>query len=145
MSMHRLRQYFDDRREALRALAKAAAHNHRGLLGTTREMLVDTFLKGHIPAALTVGTGEIIGHRWATGAADDFSGQQDIVIYRNDMPVIHVAGPAQFLIEGVVATIEVKTNCEKSVDSLADIFKKVKMLRSIESASTVTLQMGQEG
>ncbi len=80
-------QYFEGRRKALLALGGAVAHPHRGVAGSERETLIRGFLKDHIPPMVGIGTGLVFGHRWANGTDDnEISTQQDIVIYRRDMP-----------------------------------------------------------
>jgi hypothetical protein len=74
-------------------------------LGFAREHFVHNILENILPKSVIVGTGEIVD---GTGKR---SGQQDVIIYRSDFPVITSLTPINtYLIEGVIATIEVKSN-----------------------------------
>lgn len=84
--------------------ANAGHMLHRG---TPREAFIREFLQGHISTRVSIGTGEIID---ATSEARQSRNQFDIVIYRNDYPKIDLGGGiSAFLVESVIATIEVKS------------------------------------
>jgi hypothetical protein len=75
--------------------------------GTPREIFIREFLQNHLPANLAIGTGEIIDSESIPGAPRN---QFDIVVYRRSFPKLHLGGGIDaFLIESVVATIEVKS------------------------------------
>jgi hypothetical protein len=79
--------------------------------GTPREFFVNEFLREHLSDHLAIGTGEIID-------ADSKPGQRrnqiDIVLYKRDYPKLAFGGGINgFLVESVVATIEVKSTLTK--------------------------------
>lgn len=88
---------------------------HPVLRGSPREWFIKEFLESHLPSTLEIGQGEIVnacsephpprGH---------YRNQVDIVIYRRDLPKITFSpSDAAFLIEGVVATLEIKSKLDK--------------------------------
>jgi len=89
--------------ETSRISANAGHTLHRG---TPRENLISNFLSTHLSANVSIGTGEIIDHR---SAPREQRNQFDIVIYRNNYPRLDFGGVTGFLVESVVATIEVKS------------------------------------
>lgn len=75
--------------------------------GTPREAFIKQFLEGHLSASVSIGTGEIIDAASAPRAPRN---QFDIVIYKNNYPKLDFGGGINgFMIESVVATIEVKS------------------------------------
>ncbi len=84
--------------------ANAGHMLHRG---TPREAFIKQFLEIHLSSNVAIGTGEIID---ATSSPRDARRQFDIVIYKNSYPKLDLGGGIScFLIESVVATIEVKS------------------------------------
>lgn len=95
-------------------------------LGSVREHFVNNILEQFLPKTVIVGSGEIVD---GTGSR---SGQQDIILYRSNFPVITSLTPINtFLAEGVIATIEVKsdlstgspTNLHKAFQSATKVHK----------------------
>lgn len=84
--------------------ANAGHTLHRG---TPREAFITEFLEGHLSANVAIGTGEIIdANSQPRGARNQF----DIVIYKRSYPKLNFGGGISgFMIESVVATIEVKS------------------------------------
>ena len=75
--------------------------------GTPREAFIREFLEDHLSASVAIGTGEIID---ANSAPRVQRNQFDIVIYKSSYPKLDFGGGISgFLIESVVATIEVKS------------------------------------
>src|SRR5712692_83027 len=75
--------------------------------GTPREAFIRQFLEGHLSERVAVGTGEIID---ANSKPKEQRNQIDIVIYKRDYPRLDFGGGINgFLVESVVATIEVKS------------------------------------
>ena len=89
--------------ELSRIPANAGHTLHRG---TPRENLISSFLSSHLSANVAIGTGEIIDHR---SKPREQRNQYDIVIYRHNYPKLDFGGVNCFLVESVVATIEVKS------------------------------------
>src|ERR1017187_1926729 len=143
MNAQPIRQYFEARRQGLVALSDAVIHTHAGIAGSAREVLIRELLTLHLPPALGVGTGLVFGHDWSnTGDKNNISTQQDVVIYRKDFPVLEVGGATLFFREGVVATIEIKTNFEKT--KLATLLEDASSVRRVEPTQISTFQMGLE-
>jgi hypothetical protein len=97
--------------------ANAGHTLHRG---TPREAFIREFLETHLSANVAIGTGEIID---ADSQPRGQRNQYDIVVYKRNFPKLHFGGGVNgFLIESVVATIEVKslldeTAVEKSLSA----------------------------
>lgn len=84
--------------------ANAGHTLHRG---TPREAFIRDFLRGHLSARASIGTGEIID---AASQPREARNQFDIVVYKGDYPRIDLGGGVNaFLAEAVIATIEVKS------------------------------------
>lgn len=123
-----LQQHFRARKKILLAeyeLSKElkSARN----LGDVRELFVRNFLSGHLPTKINYGRGEIID------ASNANTGEIDIILYRDDSPVLSIGGSAVFLCEGVYAAIEVKSNLSnlknKEITSAIDKLIKVNNLK----------------
>jgi len=82
---------------------------HMGELGSARESIVKGVLERVLPSMYDIGTGEIIDH---TGA---HSRQIDIVISRRDFPTLRLpSGSRLYLVESVLATVEVKSTLDRA-------------------------------
>jgi hypothetical protein len=96
------------------------ALKHSVNLGGAREHFIKEILANFLPKNVVVGSGEITDgkHR---------SGQQDVIIYRSDFPVLSGFGSVNtYLIEGVIATIEVKSDLSTgSPNGLYTAFRNV--------------------
>lgn len=89
--------------------ANAGHTLHRG---TPREAFIKEFLEGHLSANVAIGTGEIIDANSQPRAQRN---QFDIVIYKNNYPKLDFGGGINgFMIQSVVATIEVKSLLDQS-------------------------------
>lgn len=93
------------------------AHNagHPCLKGWPREWFIRDFLQSHLPSSIEIGHGEIIDHfSNPNPQPDNFRNEVDIVLYRNDLPKIaYSPDNTAFLCEGVLATLEVKSELTK--------------------------------
>jgi hypothetical protein len=91
-------------------------------LGFAREHFIKQILEGLLPRSVIIGSGEIVDGYGGR------SGQQDIIIYRSDFPVITSLTPINtYLVEGVIATIEVKSNISTgSPNHLCKAFENIK-------------------
>lgn len=75
--------------------------------GTPREAFIKEFLLGHLNEEVAIGSGEIID---ASSVPRAQRNQYDIVIYKRSFPKLDFGGGIHgFLIESVIATIEVKS------------------------------------
>lgn len=102
-----LEAHFDAVEATLLQTSQIAANaGHTLHRGTPRENLITNFLSTHLGANVAIGTGEVIDH---LSMPRDTRNQFDIVIYRNNYPKLDFGGVTGFLVESVVATIEVKS------------------------------------
>lgn len=104
----------DDWANAIQGLLKAgykvasSATTHGILLGDAREVMIREALMKFLPSSLVIGTGQVVDGNGKRSA------QIDIIIYRSDFPIFRTLGLSDvFMLEGVVATIEVKSNLSK--------------------------------
>jgi hypothetical protein len=106
--MAMLKAHMDAQENALVAISRIPANAGHSLhKGTPREAFVKAFLATHLPESVAIGTGEIID---ATSAPGDKRNQFDIVIYRKNYPKLDFGGGISgFLVESVIATVEVKS------------------------------------
>jgi len=89
--------------------ANAGHTLHRG---TPREAFIKEYLEGHLSANVAIGTGEIIDSLSQPRVQRN---QFDIVIYKRNYPKLDFGGGISgFLIESVIATIEVKSLIDQS-------------------------------
>ena len=79
---------------------------HNPTIGQAREFLVTRVLKTILPAAVHIGSSKVIDHLGLT------SRQIDIVIYDPRFPLMKVEGGGLHFVEGVLATIEVKSTID---------------------------------
>jgi Domain of unknown function (DUF6602) len=103
-----LKSHMDAVENQLLATSRVPANSGHSLhKGTPREAFIKEFLEGHLPSNVAIGTGEIIDANSKPGQQRN---QYDIVIYRRSYPKLDFGGGVSgFLIESVVATIEVKS------------------------------------
>jgi len=95
--------------------------------GENREIFCNEFLSKVLPPRLAVKkNGEIL---------DSFgskTGELDIIIIRNDAPSLHYGQVDSFLVEGVFAVIEVKSNLTRTkLKEAIETLRKVKKLKSL--------------
>jgi hypothetical protein len=103
-----LKSHMDAKEVALLAISKIPANSGHALhKGTPREAFIKEFLVDHLPSNVNIGTGEIID---ADSLPNQSRNQFDIVIYKRNYPKLDFGGGIPgFLIESVIATIEVKS------------------------------------
>ena len=103
--------------KVLLAQSKAAQNaGHPNLRGGPREWFIRDFLENHLPSNLEIGQGEIIDENTKPDPTQEkYRNQVDIVIYRRDLPKIYYSKDnIAFFVEGVVATIESKSQLTKT-------------------------------
>ncbi|TGK19028.1 DUF6602 domain-containing protein [Leptospira stimsonii] len=114
--------------------ANAGHTLHRG---TPRETFIKEFLEKHLSSNVSIGSGEIID---ANSKPHTPRNQYDIVIYKNNYPKLDFGGSINgFLIESVVATIEVKSLLDQAaIDQSVEAAKNSKTLKPnlVQSFST---------
>ncbi len=89
------------------------------ILGDLRERFLREFLSLYLPSSFDIVSGEVID---STGSS---SGQQDVIVYRRDVPRLRIVdGPSRFFIEGVKSTLEVKSKLtsRKFKDALDSVY-----------------------
>ncbi|WP_271104431.1 DUF6602 domain-containing protein [Pseudomonas tohonis] len=99
--------------------------DHSTVLGDARESFIRDVLKRFLPSNISIGSGQIVD------SEGGISRQIDLIIYRNDFPTLRTFGSADvYLIEGVVATVEVKSQLnEKTLFEALENGKSVRNLR----------------
>ncbi|MBP7051142.1 MAG: hypothetical protein KBE65_09015 [Phycisphaerae bacterium] len=104
-----LKSHMDAVEEHLLSISRIPANSGHALhKGTPREAFIKEYLETHLPSSVAIGTGELIDARSRPGQSRN---QYDIVIYRRTYPKLDFGGGiSAFLIESVVATIEVKSS-----------------------------------
>lgn len=107
-----LKAHMDANEAKLVAISKVPANSGHSLhKGTPREAFIREFLVSHLPENVAIGTGEIIDENSLPGAPRN---QFDIVIYKKSYPKLDFGGGISgFLIESVIATVEVKSTLTK--------------------------------
>jgi hypothetical protein len=77
--------------------------DHNPTIGQAREFLVKRLLKTLLPSAVYIGSGKVIDHQGR------HSKQIDIILYDPRFPMLNLDGGGLFFVEGVLATIEIKS------------------------------------
>jgi hypothetical protein len=141
----RLARILSSTADVLRAEFKRSADalDHKGLRGTAREVnLLRGFLGTYFPPQFCYATGEVIA---ADGSR---SGQQDIIIYHGTRtPVLYQTESIALVpVEGVLATIEVKTRLDgqelaKACEQVASC-KRLKRIAYEDQHLTVEVKGG---
>ncbi len=103
---------------------------HPNHVGGPREHFATNFLTSHLARTVDIGNGEIIAHN---SEPKEKRNQHDIVVHYRDYPRLHFAADTYaFLVESVVATIEVKSKLVKDEFFVAmDAARAVKNLPSL--------------
>ena len=103
-----LKSHMDAVENHLLSISRVPANSGHTLhKGTPREAFIREYLEGHLPSNVAIGTGEIIDANSLPGQARN---QYDIVIFKRSYPKLDFGGGITgFLIESVIATIEVKS------------------------------------
>lgn len=103
----------DAKENALVAISQIPENSGHSLhKGTPREAFIREFLESHLPENVAIGAGEIIDANSQPGVQRN---QYDIVIYKKNYPKLDFGGGISgFLIESVIATVEVKSTLNQS-------------------------------
>ena len=106
--------------------------------GTPREAFIKQFLQSHLPESVSIGSGEIIDNQSLPGQQRN---QFDIVIYRKNYPKLDFGGGINgFLIESVIATVEVKSTLSST--ELESSIKAAKNSKSLNKSVTQSFSTG---
>jgi hypothetical protein len=124
---------------ALLQTAKIPANAGHSLhKGTPRETFVKKFLGDHLPETLTIGQGEIIS---ADSRPGESRNQFEIVLYKRQFPKLFFGADINaFLVESVVATIEVKSLLTK--EELRTAVKAAANVKRMRRQNVVSLFYG---
>ncbi len=123
-----LRAYCENALKVLSAqFDSSAALTHGASLGSIREQTIRDFLEGHLPALVTVVSGQIFD------SSDARSTQQDIILVLKSVPRLPFASGIDLVYaDGVVATIEVKSSLSGPVlKSVGDGIRSVRALKPV--------------
>ena len=125
-----LKSHMDAFENKLLATSRIPANSGHSLhKGTPREHFITEFLQDHLPSNVAIGNGEIID---SNSQPAQQRNQYDIVIYNRSFPKLDFGGGISgFLIESVIATIEVKsTLTQKEFGNAAKAAFNSKQLQS---------------
>ena len=108
-----LKSHMNAKEDSLVSISKIPSNSGHTLhKGTPREAFIKEFLESHLPENVAIGTGEIID---SNSAPNENRNQYDIIIYKKNFPKLDFGGGINgFLIESVIATIEVKSTLSES-------------------------------
>ena len=111
--MAMLKSHMDAIENHLVSISQIPANSGHSLhKGTPREAFIKEYLEKHISSNVAIGTGEIID---ASSQPRAPRNQFDIVLYKKNYPKLDFGGGISgFLIESVIATIEVKSLLDQS-------------------------------
>ena len=110
--------------ETLRRLKLAPEIEQPGESGRAREQMLIAFIEQLIPSWYGVSTGFVVD------AVGGKSRQVDVVVYRTDYhPVLEIGRVKHFLVESVVAVLEVKA----AIDSEADLTQALDNIASVKA------------
>lgn len=104
-----LRSWLDgvERQLAVEA-ERAGVFKHPTITGGARENVVRKVLRDLLPPQVEVGTGRVIG------ADCEPSKQADVVVFDGRFPVLRMGDDSLYPVEGVIATIEVKSHLDQA-------------------------------
>lgn len=133
--MNQFIQYFRNKTDVLSAkVSQSSEIEHRGTAGTEREVFLKGTLNELYPERYIFSEGEIIDYQGNT------SPQADIVVYDDHMPILSHDSADQFLSEGVLAHIEVKSDLSSQLENALNKSARVKEL---EKDIQTIMQVGQ--
>lgn len=102
--------------------------------GDDRELFIREFLETHLPSRLRIGHGEIVD------SSGRVSGEVDAVIYRDDIPRLHMGGTDVFLCEGVLAAMEIKSDLTK--EELERSLENLERIKALEKRIKPLMYLG---
>jgi len=131
-------RYFEDTANVLLGeYERSKQQNSSTNLGKNREFFCKNFLLKVLPTKLSVKSGEI----WDSVGSK--TGQQDIIILRDDAPALHIGSDNIYLAEGTFAVVEIKSNLtrEKIIEAGNNLTKvsnlKINVGAIISSGATI--------
>ncbi|MCD7963275.1 MAG: hypothetical protein LUF90_06960 [Rikenellaceae bacterium] len=123
-----LKSHMDAIENHLVSISQIPANSGHSLhKGTPREAFIKEYLEGHISSNVAIGTGEIID---ANSQPREQRNQFDVVLYKKNYPKLDFGGGISgFLIESVIATIEIKSLLDQAaIDQSVSAAHNVKQL-----------------
>jgi hypothetical protein len=109
MANNALVQWFDALESALEADSNLCGLlSHNPTIGQAREFVVARILRTILPASAHIGSGIVVASDGKT------SKQIDIVVYDPRFPFLKVDGGGLYFVEGVLATVEVKSTMDSA-------------------------------
>lgn len=121
---------------ALREARDAASHDHPGIRGRIREIVVERLIKPLLPHAYAAGTGTIVDGAGGT------SGETDIIVYDRDLlpPILYSDRDGVFPVESALFAIEVKSRL--TAHELRDSLRKVGRIDRLSYSSGIHDERG---
>ena len=119
-----LRRWLDDAERQLTAQAeRAGIFKHPSITGDVREAIVRDALRHLLPPAVEIGKGKVIG------SDCEPSQQIDIVIFDGRFPILRQGDDALYPVEGVIATVQVKSllTRKEMANALENAFSVMRM------------------
>lgn len=129
MNEKTLDKHFESIRETLlKKFETSKIIKHPGTVGSVRELFIREFLQSHLPDNLRITSGIIFDSK------DNFSKQQDLVLYRTNFPKLDFGMSAVDLlfVEGVLATIEVKSNL--TVSNIGTVLENILSVKNLQKS-----------
>ena len=99
---------------------------HPGTVGSVRELFIREFLQSHLPDNLRITSGIIFDSK------GNSSKQQDLVLYRANFPKIGMSKADLLFVEGVLATIEVKSNL--TVSNIGTVLENILSVKNLQKS-----------
>lgn len=125
MTIPILYNYFTFKTKELLALHKLTATlKASDNIGKNRENFINFFLSVVLPPKLSVRSGEI----W--DSKGDKTGQIDTIVTRDDAPSLDFGGENAYLVEGVFAVIEIKSNL--TVGKKSKLSEAIRTMKKVE-------------
>jgi hypothetical protein len=116
-------QWFDGLEQTLETESRLSGLlDHNPTIGQAREFLVRRVLKTILPSGVHIGSGKVIDH------AEGASRQIDVIVYDPQFPMLELEGGGLYFVEGVLATIEVKSTINSA-----------ELERSLENSKSVLM------
>ncbi|RYE50965.1 MAG: hypothetical protein EOP48_18930 [Sphingobacteriales bacterium] len=124
-----LKAHIDAIEDILVAKSRVPANAGHSLhKGTPREAFIAEFLKDQLPENFAIGSGEIID---CNSRPHELRNQHDIIIYRKNFPKLRFGADINaYLVESVIATIEVKSTLTKD-----GVFQAVQSAHRVKNLS----------
>lgn len=121
----RLSRHYEDLEQSLLAQGRAAGVlTSSTSIGRARELIVNDFLRPHLPQRLSVVRGELIDSK------GDSSGELDTMLRDNQSLAWGVGGESLLPVEAAVGVIEVKSSLDG--DNLQDAIRKIARAKRLE-------------